>query len=55
MQSTCIFLFSLWLYLQHVEVPRLRVESEMQLQAYALATVTYLPPTYTAACGKWDP
>ena len=32
-----IFVF-LWLYLQHMEVPRLGVKSELQLPAYATAT-----------------
>ena len=35
-----ILLF-LWLHLQHMEVPRLGVRSELQLQAYA--TVTAIP------------
>ena len=35
----CIYLFSfLGLHLQHVEVPRLRVEKELQLLAYAAGT-----------------
>ena len=35
-----IFFFFLWLHLQHMEVPRLGVESELQLQAYTTATAT---------------
>ena len=40
------FLFSfvfLVLYLQHMEVPRLGVESELQLLAYTTATATQDP------------
>ena len=40
------FLFSfvfLGLYLQHMEVPRLGVESELQLLAYTTATATQDP------------
>ena len=33
------FVFLLRLYLQHMEVPRLGVELELQLQAYTTATV----------------
>ena len=47
----CVFLFCfvsglficsdfLGLYLQHMEVPRLVVKSELQLQAYAIDTAT---------------
>ena len=32
------FFFFPWLHLQHVEIPRLGVESELQLLAYATAT-----------------
>ena len=32
-----VFIFS-WLHLWHMEVPRLGVESELQLQAYTTAT-----------------
>jgi len=35
----CLFVF-LGLYPQHIEVPRLRVKSELQLQAYISATAT---------------
>ena len=31
------FFFLLWLHLQHIQVPELRVESELQLPAYATA------------------
>ena len=37
--NTASFFF-LGLHLQHMEVPRLGVESELQLQAYATATAT---------------
>ena len=33
-----LFFFFLWLYLLHVEVPRLGFKSELQLPAYATAT-----------------
>ena len=36
-----IFFFFLGPYPQHVEVPRLRVESKLQLPAYATATATW--------------
>ena len=41
----CLFvcLFVLGLYLGHMEVPRLGVESELQLPAYATATATREP------------
>ena len=38
--SIYLFLSFLGLHLQHVEVPRLRVKSELQLLAYATATAT---------------
>ena len=34
------FFFFLWPHLQHMEFPRLGVESELQPQAYATATAT---------------
>ena len=39
----CIFFFFffLWPHLQHSEVPRLGVESELQLLAYTTATGTW--------------
>ena len=37
------FLFFLRLHLQHMEVPRLGVESELQLPAYAADTATQDP------------
>ena len=39
-QSTLLLLFFLflWLHLLHMEVPRLGVESELQLSAFATAT-----------------
>ena len=47
-----LFLFSfLGPHLQHMEVPRLGVELELQLPAYTTATAT--PKlTYTTACGN---
>ena len=35
--------FILGLHLQHMEVPRLGVESEQQMQAYTTATATWDP------------
>ena len=51
LNNSALFLFSIYilslfffsflgLHLQHVEVPRLRVESELQLPAYNTATAT---------------
>ena len=40
---TIPFLFFLGLYLRHVEVPRLGVESELQLPAHTTATATQDP------------
>ena len=37
----CIFFF-LWLHLRHVEVPRLEMESELQLPAYTTFTATWI-------------
>ena len=37
------FFFFLWPYLQYMEIPRLGVESELQLLAYATATATRDP------------
>ena len=34
------FFFFLWQHLQHIEIPRLGVESELQLLAYPTATAT---------------
>ena len=39
----CNFFFSLELYLRHMEVPRLGVQSELQLLAYTTATATSDP------------
>ena len=39
-QESCIVLVFLGLHLQHMEVPRLGVESELQLLAYSAATAT---------------
>ena len=41
-----------------MEVPRLGVESELQLPAHATATAMpdrIVPATYTTACGDLDP
>ena len=35
--------FFLWLHLQHMTVPRLWIESKLQLQAYATVTATWDP------------
>ena len=40
---TLFFLLFLWPYLQHVEVPRLGVEWELQLLAYTTATAMQDP------------
>ena len=49
------FYFFLWLHLQHMKVPRLRVESELQLTAYTTATATQdqaISATYAAVYGE---
>ena len=38
-----VFVFFLGMRLWHMEVPRLRVESELQLPAYTTATATWDP------------
>ena len=38
------------LHLQHMEVPRLEVESELQLPAYATATATWDPSHICDLC-----
>ena len=35
------FLFFSWLHLWYMEIPRLGIKSELQLQAYATATATW--------------
>ena len=45
--SYCIFFFFLGLHSQHMEVARLRVESELRLLAYTTATAT---PDLSQAC-----
>ena len=40
----------LWPHLQHVEVPRLGIESELQLLAYTTASAT---PDPSHACDLW--
>ena len=35
-----LLIYFLWLHMQHMEVPRLGVELELQLLAYATATAT---------------
>ena len=52
-----VFLFFCFLgpYVQHMEVPRLGVKSELQLLAYATAIVTWdqaMSVTYTTAHGN---
>ena len=52
--GVCFVLF-LELHLQHMEVPRLGVESELQLPAYTTATATQIQAvseTYAAASGN---
>ena len=47
-----VFNFFLWLHLQHMEVPRLGIESELHLLAYATAAATQIrvkSATYTTA------
>ena len=51
----CFILISLGLHLQHIEVPRLRVKSELQLPAYTTAEATSdlaASVTYTTAHGN---
>ena len=43
MSLSCFNLFFLGPYLRHMEVPRLGVESELQLPAYTTATATSDP------------
>ena len=40
MKKSCVLAFFSGLHLQHMEVPRLGVELEMQLPAHAIATAT---------------
>ena len=50
-----LFLFSLWPHLQHMEVPRPGIKSELQLPAYTTATATWIwatSMTYTTAFGN---
>ena len=52
---TLIFFFFVWLHLQHMEVPRLGIELELQLLAYTTAAATQdlsCTATYTAVCGN---
>ena len=47
----CVFVFCfLCLQLRHVEVPRLGVESELQLPAYGTATATWDPSRVCNLC-----
>ena len=51
--ATNFLVFFLGLHLWHIETPRLGVELDLQLPAYATATATMVPAasaTYTAAC-----
>ena len=54
--KTLIFFFSfLRLHLRHMEVPRLRVESQLQLPAYTTATATLDPSCICdLRCGSWQ-
>lgn len=47
-----ILFFLLWLYLWHIEVPRLGVASELQLSAYSTATATWDPSCICDLCGR---
>ena len=50
------FLFFPWLHLQHMEVPRLGVEWELQLQAYTIATARRDPGRiYDLSCSLRQP
>ena len=40
-QSSLYFFTFLWLYMQHMKVPRLGVKSELQLLAYTTATAIW--------------
>ena len=46
------FFFFLQLYLQHMEVPGLRVELELQLQAYLTATAVPDPSQICDQCHR---
>ena len=55
LMTTFYLFFFLGLYLQHMEVPGLRVESELYLLAYATARV--MPDkshVYDLHCGLWQ-
>ena len=47
-QQLCAFFFFLGPHLRHMEVPRLGVESELQLLAYTTATATQDPSHITS-------
>ena len=50
-----ILFFFLRLYLQHMEVPRLEIESELQLPAYTTATATLdLSHICDLQCSLWQ-
>ena len=53
------FFCFLWLHLQHMEVLRLGVKSELQLLAYTTAIATWDPElhllAYSTATATWDP
>ena len=51
------FFFFLWLHLQNMEVPRLGVESELQLQAYTSATwdLSHISNPCDSLWWCWDP
>ena len=55
-QQFRLFFFFLGLHVQWMEVPRLGVESELQLQAYATATATWGPSHICGlCCSLWQP
>ena len=49
-----LIFFFLWLHPWHMEVPRLRAESELELLAYAIATATWdLGQICDLHCSLW--
>ena len=53
--SSFFSFFFLWLYLQHMEVPRARGQIETAAKAYATATATPDPSrTYALGCTLWQ-
>ena len=50
LDQSFFFFFSLGLPLQYLEIPRLGVESELRLPAYATVTT---PPDLSLVCSLW--